>query len=170
MNKENLVENLKRIGKVGGGIFLGVGVGLTPHPVDADPASITLTPPEGSVTPGAFGSLNVELLSRRPDNLVELVIDGQLNGLIPERLYRVWACWDTEFDCGTNANPEIRTGLDGSVSFNRLQFTVFDRPQHPITSLQVREEPPGGGLAKDACAPGFTPCLRAAYTVQGVVR
>lgn len=153
----------------GAGIFgattaLALATALLPHPAQAG-EGITLTPPEGSVTPGASGRVNVEVLLRNSDDLVELLINGELNSLVPGRSYKVWACWDSEYDCSTNANPEIRTGPDGSVSFNGLQFTIFDRPQHPITSLQVREET-SGEIPSDACYVGAIPCLRAPFSVR----
>lgn len=108
--------NLKDIGRVGAALLFAASA-LTPTPVNAG-ETITLTPPGGSVTPGAFGRVNVEVLSRNPGNdLVELLINGELNGLVPGRLYKVWACWDSIYDCSTNAYPKIKTDENGSASF-----------------------------------------------------
>jgi len=164
-NVEASSNFLKRSAKVGGLAALMV-LATLPLPAQAgEQEIINLTPPEGSVTPGAFGRVNVEVLSKHADYRVELLIKGELNGLVPNREYRVWACWNTEGDCSTNRDPEIRTNLEGSVSFEGLRFDIFNRPHHPIASLQVREET-SGAIPSDACYVGTTPCLRASFFVN----
>lgn len=159
----------KHSGLIVNGLLAAVGLLATtcaigPRVSAAEVSRIPLTAPEGSVTPLASGTVGVEVLSRNADHRVELLISGELQGLVPERDYKVWACWDTEHDCSAHADP-IRTNQQGAAMFNGLRFDTFNRPQNPVTSLQVRQET-SGLIPADACFVGATPCLRAPVSIQ----
>lgn len=119
---------------------------------------VDLTPPEGSVTPQAFGHLEVEISNGLYGRTNFLVRSGELHGLVPGAGYGVWACLETRYDCSTNAYPEIITDETGSASFVDLKFYGIERGGHRFTTWQVRQNTEGE-IPDNACPVGDTPCL-----------
>lgn len=125
---------------------------------------INLTSPEGSVTPRANGFLDVSVTSRSKYEQVEFLVNGRLEGFVPERKYQTWGCLETKFDCGTDGNFVITTDVNGAAYFNNLRFWMFDRSTNPVASFQVRELT-SGAVPTDSCPPGFIPCATAPFAI-----
>lgn len=167
---ERTSENLKKSRKIirtGAGALCILGSALIPHPVMADEGvRVVLTPPEGSVTSQASGWADLQVISYRKDiDLAEVLVNGHLDGLVPERVYRFWLCWRSEADCATFAYPEIVTDQNGASDIKDLNITVFNRPKLPVASVKVTDVT-YGSVPADSCFLPTSPCLRASYSVK----
>lgn len=159
---KNPKDMVKRAGIFSATTSLVLATAFLPHPAQAG-EGIILTPPKGSVTPQASGFVEVEVLSRNSDNLIKLHIKGDLEGLIPNRTYQPWVCWDTPADCSTQG-AGVKTDKKGLASFDE-EVNVFNRPNHPIASIRIAQVAEGE-VPADACFLVSVPCLSALYSVN----
>lgn len=155
--------NLKDIGRVGSALLLA-GSALVTAPARADQGvMLNLIPPEGSVTPQAFGNVSAEVLSSNQYNLVLIHVRGNVSGLIPGRKYQPWICWNTPADCSTRG-PGVETDQAGSASFDE-KIDIFNRPNHPIASIRIAQVTEGE-VPADACFLVSDPCLSVPYSIN----
>lgn len=132
----------------------------TPTPTPVQPwTAVNLTPPAGSTTPKASGTVTVTLKeNNRATGYITVGIEGSFKGLVPNTHYGVWLCSSDGTSCGTNSGnsyPTIKTDRQGSVYFfSGLTIVRREDPKNPNSFIKVYDWGGRGCTVQKPCLIG----------------
>lgn len=154
--------------KVGTTLAIGDSAQPTPTPNNLPTKTVNLLPAAGRYTPGNSGTAKIEPISIDPDSIgLTVKISGELNGLKPSTVYKVYLCLiDSYLSCSTNATPINRTDSVGRVVYTVNQFYIRDPSAKQSYYVKVVEQPEPGPVPSNLCTTD-KPCMEAIYQVFG---
>ncbi len=115
------------------------------------------------------GTVLAELLEMKEDfsspgwNSMVVRLSGDVNGLIPNRMYQLWICMKSESDCSSDSAAKAVTNSFGSATFKPTEISFFNKTTNPVKSIKVTEYTFPGPIPPDSCYLTSNPCLSSSY-------
>lgn len=133
--------------------------------------TISLPLTANSIAAGSSGNVEINVLEAKdiPENgyspLLRLKLSGILNGLTPNKIYRVQLCRADGVSCETDATPEIKTDSSGNVAFDNLYYSGFsNKTLNQFKFIKITEHLSAGPVPSNSCNLITNPCLQATWS------